>query len=289
MHEISPNHPAIVVGIDGSRSAVDAALWAVDEAVKHDLPLRLAYAIEPSDSAGTDSQAGARAFATAESAVRYAAMAIESLDKPVKIEVEIRQGRATDILREASRAAPMLCIGAVGLRHATSGPVGSTASALAAWAHCPVAIVRSRVGSSTTTTSVVVEVDQSPEGDVVLQHGIDEALLRGASLVAICSWRPRATDVHDAQAVKEQNRQVRAKLNRRLERAKCRHPELDARSVSARDSLLDYLSQHSHTIQLVVIGRRRANGVAEMVGPPSYAALRDTDCSVLVCSSSSPL
>ncbi len=31
--------PVVVVGIDGSRSAIGAALWAVDEAVSRDIPL----------------------------------------------------------------------------------------------------------------------------------------------------------------------------------------------------------------------------------------------------------
>ena len=31
----------VVVGIDGSRPGIDAALWAVDEAVSRDIPLRL--------------------------------------------------------------------------------------------------------------------------------------------------------------------------------------------------------------------------------------------------------
>ena len=33
MRETSPPSPAVVVGIDGSHSAVDASLWAVDEGV----------------------------------------------------------------------------------------------------------------------------------------------------------------------------------------------------------------------------------------------------------------
>ena len=33
--------PSIVVGIDGSRGAVQAALWAIDEAVSREVPLRL--------------------------------------------------------------------------------------------------------------------------------------------------------------------------------------------------------------------------------------------------------
>ena len=48
--------PTIVVGIDGSRSAVEAALWAVDEAVCRDIPLRLLYAIDPTDSIQTERQ-----------------------------------------------------------------------------------------------------------------------------------------------------------------------------------------------------------------------------------------
>ncbi|MET0474528.1 MAG: universal stress protein, partial [Mycobacterium sp.] len=37
---------SIVVGIDGSSSAVHAAEWAVDEAVSRDVPLRLVYVVQ---------------------------------------------------------------------------------------------------------------------------------------------------------------------------------------------------------------------------------------------------
>ena len=47
MQEHCPSPPAVVVGIDGSRPGIDAALWAVDEAVSRDIPLRLVYAIDP--------------------------------------------------------------------------------------------------------------------------------------------------------------------------------------------------------------------------------------------------
>lgn len=38
---------SVVVGIDGSSSALAAALWSVDEALGADVPLRLVYAIDP--------------------------------------------------------------------------------------------------------------------------------------------------------------------------------------------------------------------------------------------------
>ncbi len=82
-------------------------------------------------------------MATAEVAVRYALTAVESTEKPVKIEVEILQGRPVQALLEAARSAAMLCVGARGIKHATRGRIGSTAAALAEAARCPVAIVRS--------------------------------------------------------------------------------------------------------------------------------------------------
>ena len=57
MEDRNSSPPTVVVGIDGSRSAVDAALWAVDEAVGRDIPLRLVYAVDP-NTAGTDPHDG---------------------------------------------------------------------------------------------------------------------------------------------------------------------------------------------------------------------------------------
>ncbi len=69
--------PSIVVGIDGSKPAVQAALWAVDEAASRDIPLRLLYAIEPDDPGYAAHGAAARKLAAAENAVRYAFTAVE--------------------------------------------------------------------------------------------------------------------------------------------------------------------------------------------------------------------
>jgi nucleotide-binding universal stress UspA family protein len=97
------------------------------------------YAIDSTDNSDTDTQGAARKLATAELSVRYAFTAVESTEKPVKIEVEILHGHPTRALMDASRAAAMLCVGSIGLKHFTEGRVGSTAATLVAWAHCPVA------------------------------------------------------------------------------------------------------------------------------------------------------
>jgi nucleotide-binding universal stress UspA family protein len=46
MHDPYSPSPAVVVGFDGSRSAMQAALWAIDEAMARNAELQLVYAIE---------------------------------------------------------------------------------------------------------------------------------------------------------------------------------------------------------------------------------------------------
>lgn len=280
--------PAVVVGIDGSRNALTAALWAVDEAVERDIPLRLVYAIEPGDTV-MNPRDEAHALATAEVALRRVVTAIESTGKPAKIELEILQGPAADILREFGRSAVMLCIGVLGSRRATLGGVGSTAATLTNSATCPVAVIRGHDPSESNHGAILVEVDHSPDADLVLEHGVREALLRHAPLVVAATRHNHLSDFYDDDRLGEQNRRVEAELSKRLERWTRRYPELDARPVAVRGDLLGHLARHAQSIQLVVVGRRRSHGVSEMVGPPSHCALHDSVCSVLVCNAHHPL
>ncbi len=281
MEHHRPASRSVVVGIDGSRSAVDAALWAIDEAVDRDVPLRLVYAIEPRPS--SDPQQDAHDLATAEIAVRYAFTAVESTEKPVKIEVEILQAQPTQALLEASRAAAMLCVGSVGLKSSGHGHVGSTAAALAAAANCPVAIVRGHDPVASEKRCVVAEVDENGSSDGVLRRGLEEAQLRGAPLRVLTVWQSRFTDIHDSTAIGVGNRRAKAQLDRRLAQWRRRYPDLDVKAVAVHGNILNFLSRNAETIQLFVVGHERARGIREIVGPPGYAALHKAGCSVLVC------
>lgn len=145
--------PAVVVGIDGSPAALDAALWAIDEAEHRGVPVHLMYVIESSDP---DAQASR--MACAQTAVKNVAGAIESTGRHVGIEISIVHGHPVETLLRASRSALMLCVGARGLRHSTRGRIGSTAAALSAAAQCPVAVVRSHRVHGRQRRSVVVEL-----------------------------------------------------------------------------------------------------------------------------------
>lgn len=256
--------PSIVVGVDGSRVGVRAALWALDEATARDLPLHLVAAAEHGDTAA------------AQTAVTAAAAAVEAAGPQVAVSTDVVAGSPTQVLLEASRRAAMLCVGAVGPKHFDHARVGSTAAALVASAHCPVAVVR---GEQRPGGWVVVELDQTPDAATVLQFAVEEARLRRAPLRALGTWQ---SEDHDPTTVQESGRMVRAQLDRRLEQWRHHYPDLDVLPIAVRDSGLSFLAENAATIQLVVLGARNTAAVAELLGPAGLSALKDTDCSILV-------
>lgn len=258
----------VVVGIDGSPAAIDAMLWAIDQAADRDIPLRLVYVVDDAAGDTVNPQEQARRLSTADRAVRYAVTEVESTGRAVKIEVEILHGRPVQTLREAARSAAMLCIGARGLRHSTRGAMGSTAAALSVSALCPVAIVRTRRLQRGHDGAVVVEVNGDAAGSPVLHHGLEEARRRHAPVRVLTPARSYPD--------------VAAQWERRLAEWRHRYPDLEITTVGNGDTV-EYLTVHGDSVQLVVIGRDRPGGVASLVGAPGNAALRNTDCSILVC------
>ena len=265
--------PSIVVGIDGSRTAEYAALWAIDEAISRDVPLRLLAAAAPGDQ-----EADAAA-----SAVRVAAAVVKANGRPLRLETQVVEGAAIPTLLASTGSAVMICIGSVGIKQLTHHRVGSTTQALVASANCPVAVVRSpprRV--STDPGWVVVELDDTPESAAVLQFGVAEARLRRAPLRVLGTWQSRYTDIHDSHAVADGNRRVRAQLDRRLSQWKHHYPDLDVRPVAIHGSALNYLSKHAAEIGLVVVGAPNASSVGELLGPMGLTTLNDAECTILV-------
>ena len=109
------NSAPVVVGVDGSDAAINAAKWAIDEAISRDVPLRLVHVTHiegqpaaPEDEFRLDVQ-------YAESSLRAATAAVEATGNPVKIETDILWGSPDTALINESRNAAMVCVGSVGI------------------------------------------------------------------------------------------------------------------------------------------------------------------------------
>ncbi|MBO0879844.1 MAG: universal stress protein [Mycobacterium sp.] len=250
--------PAVVVGVDGSPSATQAALWAVDEAVSRDVPLRLVYVIDPADlaSGGADHHH----LAAARAALSDTQQAVEATGELVKIETEILWGKPLAKLREESRAATMVCIGSIGMTHACRGE-GAVARALPGLAGCPVVVVRPPIGRSARpyAGSIVVEMGN----DVALQRAFEEARLRGAPLRVVAVWQAEASD-----DIADGNQLAQAQLHRRITRWRRMYPDVAIESDVVPSSICRYLAAIGDSAQLFVTdvsGHRRALSTPERV------------------------
>jgi len=268
---------SIFVGIDGSKAAISAALWAADEAVSRDVPLHLVYVAEERDSHEADGLA--HKLSAAENALRQAVAAVEATGRPVKIETEIADGPPVRSLIRASASASMVCVGAVGLRHFRPGQVGSTAAALAISGRCPVAIIRSRDEHHRQPDEIVVHVDGSPDNGVLLGAAMAEAQLRNAAIRAIAC---RQTVSLEDDTDRDHDGRECADLNRRLARWRRRYPHVEVESTATRGGLLDYLARNRRSARLVIVSAHNLQQLGELLGPSGTAMLRDADCSLLI-------
>lgn len=279
-----PHSPSrrIVVGLDGSRAAMQAVRWAVDEAVDRNVPLWLLYAI---DETGDGRNDAAAQIATAEKTVRSAISTIESLGTPVKAEAEIVRRHPVTALLEASRSAAMVCVGSIGFDHAVRGRIGSTRSALATSAHCPVAVVpRTPQPASHGAGLVLAVVDGSSASDRVLELGVAEARLRAAPLRVLTMSRPRRGRQADTAAPVDQR--AVADAERRVTRWRSKQPNLDIEPVSDHNGLLNYLEhlqRNGTPIQLIVVEPRRPGPVDVLLGAAARAPLEAAGCTVMTC------
>jgi nucleotide-binding universal stress UspA family protein len=272
------NHSAatlpIVVGIDGSKQAVRAAIWASDEAVSRDTPLRLLHVV---DGNSTDLD---RDYEYAEHIVHKAWTAVEKTGKPVKLESDIRQGDPVAELVEVSRKAEMICVGAKGTITSGKHKPGSTAAALGQSALCPVAIVRRRHTHKPLPAGrwVIAALDESLTAPSVLQTAMDEALLRNAPLLALTPWGTRADDAGED----DDDTDLRTKLHHYLDEAADDNADVQVCALPMPDNMSNLLEQSAHIDQLVIVGANNPELVAEVVGPKAQMILRDTNCSLLI-------
>ncbi|KMO82738.1 universal stress protein [Mycolicibacterium chubuense] len=183
---------AVVVGVDGSRAALNAVRWAAAEAVDRDLPLRIVHVV--ASGGATDDGAADAALLAAQNA---ALISTESV-RAQRVQII---GRPEDILLQESRHAAMVCIGARPRRAADEPVVGRVAAALARASACPVAVIRSRTDGTAHTDGVISVVLSDDVGnDDVVHLAMHEGRLRGCVVRQIDrradSWVRRYPDVH---------------------------------------------------------------------------------------------
>ncbi len=254
---------SIIVGLDGSDAAVAAAVWAADEAIARDVPLRLIHA---ADVAPMHPRADFRLqIAEAEPWFRAAEAALAASGKTVKVEAAVVGAGPRAGLISESRAAEMICVGSVGVGRRAGHVLGSTAAALGNAAFCPVAIIRPEVTAAGDGGWVAVSIDSSPDSDLIVENGFAEARLRDAPLLGFAVGCAASR---------------RDRFEHRLDPWRDRYPEVQVRIVPAPHGVAELISTTSEPVQLAVIGGGQVAPLMRFA--PAAATSIIEACSVLV-------
>lgn len=190
----------VVVGVDGSDSAVAALDWAVAEATaRQAAKLRIVhgfiwplYRVELGSSPYGPEEGGLRA--TADEVVAAAVERARAVAPELAVEGVLHVGGAAAALVDESAGAQLLVVGSRGLGGFTGLLLGSVSSQVAAHADCPVVVVRpSPQGAADRHGQVVVGVEDLAGSTELMEFAADEAARLGTGLTVMHCSPPALT------------------------------------------------------------------------------------------------
>ena len=188
------------------------------------------------------------------------------MGKPVKVEMEIVEGRPLPALIDATYSTRLLCIGSTGSGNGSDTGFGSTAAALVQSAHCSVAVVRGHHSADLTDSRwIVALIDGSPDDDAALEWAFEEAERRNAPLVLLTAYESGFDLLQNDRILYEHDRRMQAILDRDVAVRAPHYREVDVRTVTAYGTFLTYLAEHANSIQLVIVGATQACEVRQLV------------------------
>ncbi|ORT58618.1 universal stress protein [Streptomyces sp. CB03238] len=286
----------VVVGVDGSPSALAAVDVAAREARMRKVELRVVHAFTwPAMHAPPGaSPLGPPAGALREAVDHLLAQAVgraETAAPGIEVSRAVLPGVPVTALEAQSRTAQLLVVGHRGSGGFLELLLGSTAVHLSAHARCPVMVVRGRPDPA---GPVAVAVDGSPQGQPAVAFAFAEAALRGADLLAVHAWSTWTDhgehhfgDPVDLTDLIGDADQLRAEENRLLAEAlaahRRRYPQLTVRTSLLRGRTRPALIEVSGRTQLMVLGARGRGGFTGMLlGSVSQAVLHHAHCPVTV-------
>jgi nucleotide-binding universal stress UspA family protein len=287
-------HP-VVVGVDGSASALHAVRWAAREAEYRGAPLRLVHVCQVAQvrhPKQTPTPPEYRA-AILEEGRYWLTEATDAARRAVSrtaVTTDLRDGVVTDVLVDESKAAQLMVLGSRGLGGFVSLLVGSVAVTLAAHGHCPVVVTRTSTVADAPPEEgpVVVGVDGSELSDAALTFAFEAAATRHVGLVVVHTWH----DVHLAGAwtllpgtidwdwlQSEEEDRLAERIAPWLEK----FPHVQVRSVVARDRPARVLLENAANAQLVVVGSRGRGSLTGIgLGSVSQTLLHHAECPIAV-------
>jgi nucleotide-binding universal stress UspA family protein len=268
----------IVTGVDGSDSAVHAALWAADEAERRGVPLTLAHSVnlpgaavaplEPDDFAERQQAAGAEL-------IEAVAAQIRARHPRLQIEAELSPLAPAQRLVEVSAEDVLVVTGTRGHGGFAGMLLGSVSRALAVHANGPLVVVR---GPEPEQAAGPVLLGAGPDpAESAVEYAFAAAQLRGTALRVLRAWLPpmpavalgmpgsAAFGLGEPAAVfnpelEDSDEDEAADAARAIEQVRARYPEVKVEVVAAAGNPVPVLVEAAAEAGLIVVGAHRRRG-----------------------------
>ena len=287
-------HPYILVGIDGSSTALTALTWAVGEAQLRNLPIRLVYAVDNSSAAVGFNPGASESFfdhldADAAKFLHQARDHAQKLDPDVEVVMSRVSGHPLAALVELSKDAVLTILGSSGLNAFSGLVAGSVSVGLAARGHSPVVVTRT--SAPAVDGPIVLGVSGSADAEDAIAWAFDEASLRGAELIAVHVWNdiahsnfflgyvpPSTTGETEAPGLEEERL-----LAQRLAGWQEKFPDVHVHRVVTTGKPAAVLASQSQHARLVVVGSRgRGDAAGLFLGSTSHSLIHHAMCPILI-------
>jgi nucleotide-binding universal stress UspA family protein len=255
----------VTVGVDGSEESLRAVEWAALEARRHGSPLRIvsAPAELPRMHAyhASPAEIGAALRGISARALDAAIIRSKEVAPALPIDTGLLSGPPAVAVADSGADASMLVVGARGAGGFAAMMLGSVSRYVAAWASCPVVVVREETTAVHREIAVGVRDPEDITG--TLAFAFEEAARRGADLVAVHTWYWLPTALPPSGPAGALRRpdpaQISAEAGRHLaaalEQWHGKYPEVRVRQDIARGHPARVLASYSARADLVVIGR----------------------------------
>lgn len=197
-------------------------------------------------------------------------------------------GDPADLLVEFSDSAELLVVGLRGAGGLADLVVGSTTSAVAARAACPVLAVPDALPDDPRRSGVVVGVDGRASSELVLAEAFALAAETGERLVAVHAWVDPATLGHGTPAPLVHDRLMVADEESRLLSETVagwaeKYPDVAVELRTVRERPTVALPAAAEHARFLVVGRRAHPRLRALVlGSVSQGALHHAPCPVVV-------
>ncbi|WP_373306801.1 universal stress protein [Streptomyces spinoverrucosus] len=285
----------LVVGVDGSEPSLHAVDWAVDEAVRHGLPLRIVHASlweRYEDAALADTPGAVPDVVTehdlAESVVARAAHRARQRAPALEISTGVVPEDPVSALLGEARLAGAVVTGVRGRGPIKELLLGSVSLSLAARAPCPVVVVRGRAENRQTANGRIVVGVGGATAPAAVRYAVQEGAVRGCEVEAVRAWRrpahrPAPHPLLTGDAAHAEEAHALAVLGEALDGVAKECPGVIVHRAPVEGSARHALVARSSAADLLVIGAHRRRGhLGPQLGLVGHTVLHHSECPVAV-------